>query len=147
MVSYKETITQKANFDFQHKKQSGGAGQYARVSGYVEPLAWKEEDGGEASADGGPGRSKFANAFINRVTGASIPTCYIPAVEKGFLEATNAGPLTGNQVVGVRYVLEDGQAHVVDSSEFAFRVAAMGALKQGMWCFAAFLTWASLPCL
>jgi len=87
-VNYRETIRKKAPFNYLHKKQSGGQGQYARVIGYVEPL--EEEEGGEGGRDGGLGFE-----FVNRVVGTNIPPEYIPSCEKGAKDAMEKGPLTG----------------------------------------------------
>ena len=87
-VNYRETIRKKAPFNYLHKKQSGGQGQYARVIGYVEPL--EEEEGGEGGRDGGQGFE-----FVNRVVGTNIPPEYIPSCEKGAKDAMEKGPLTG----------------------------------------------------
>ena len=113
-VAYRESITKKATFDFLHKKQTGGAGQYARVIGYIEPL-----DNGSKEVE-----------FESVVTGGNVPTCYIPAVEKGFREIASKGLLAGYPMVGIRYVLQDGAAHIVDSSELAFRIATVQSMRQ-----------------
>ncbi|KAH7276551.1 hypothetical protein KP509_39G011600 [Ceratopteris richardii] len=118
-VNFRETITQRADFDYLHKKQSGGQGQYGRVIGYIEPLPEDSE-------------KKFE--FENMMIGQAIPSSYIPAIEKGFLEAINSGSLIGFPVERVRYVLVDGAAHSVDSSELAFKLAALYAFRQ---CYAA----------
>ncbi|CAD8048771.1 unnamed protein product [Paramecium primaurelia] len=115
-VNYRETITQKQQFDYLHKKQSGGAGQYAKVIGYMEPLQLEE--------------GQFSNQFENHVIGTSIPNEYITAVEKGFYESVDKGPLTGYPVVNVRFVLEGGETHVVDSSSNAFMTATKYAFAQ-----------------
>jgi len=111
-VSYREAITQKVEFNYTHKKQTGGAGQYGRVAGYIEP-----------SKEG-----KYE--FINAIKGGVIPSEFIPAVEKGFQVCLEKGPLLGYPVLGLRVVINDGQHHPVDSSELAFRQAAMGAFRQ-----------------
>lgn len=116
-VAFRETITQRADFFYTHKKQTGGAGQYARVIGYIEPM--------EPDADTGKDTQ-----FENFVMGGNIPSNYIPAVEKGFYEALEKGTLSGNQISGVRMVLKDGAYHVVDSSELAFRLATIGAFRE-----------------
>ena len=109
-VNYRETIGQKAKFNYLHKKQSGGAGQYARVIGYMEPV---NEDGMDEEAD-------LSCMFKDATTGNNVPNEYIPSIEKAFHECTKKGPKTGYPVVGCRYVLTDGQTHVVDSSSMAF---------------------------
>lgn len=111
-VNYRETISQKANFNFLHKKQSGGAGQFARVIGYIEPK--NQEDAEEVD---------LSCQFVDKTEGQNIPNEYIPAIEKAFHECTKKGPQTGYPVVGVNYVLTDGQTHVVDSSSLAFGLA------------------------
>eukprot|EP00898_Chlorokybus_atmophyticus_P000869 jgi/Chlat1/1783/Chrsp134S02095 len=114
-VNFRETITQSATYDYLHKKQSGGQGQYGRVAGYIEPLP---EDS--------PEKFVFENAIIGNV----IPPTYITAVEKGFKEAINSGSLIGYPVEGVRVVLNDGATHTVDSSELAFKLASIYAFRQ-----------------
>jgi elongation factor G len=111
-VAYRETITQRAEFDYIHKKQTGGAGQFGRVAGIMEPIG--EED----------------FLFENKVTGGSIPTQFIPACEKGFRNCMAKGPMLEFPVTGVKIVLDDGAAHSVDSSDMAFQAAARGAFLQ-----------------
>jgi elongation factor G len=113
-VNYRETITRKTEFDYLHKKQSGGQGQYGRVVGYIEPL---------------PADSKEKFVFENGIIGNAIPPNFIPAVEKGFEEVINSGSLIGHPVEGLKVVLTDGAAHAVDSSEMAFKLAAMYAFR------------------
>ncbi|KAF7797009.1 hypothetical protein EIP86_008201 [Pleurotus ostreatoroseus] len=116
-VAYRETINKRADFYYTHKKQSGGAGQYGRVIGHIEPMEKDPETGKDLD-------------FENVVMGGNIPSQYIPAVEKGFYEACAKGSLSGNPVSGVRFVLKDGLAHAVDSSELAFKLAAVGAFRE-----------------
>jgi len=111
-VAYRETISQRADFNYTHKKQTGGSGQYGRVAGFVEPLA-------EGNYE-----------FVNEIKGGSIPTEYIPAVDKGFKSALTKGSLIGFPVVGVRVTINDGQSHSVDSSDMAFQAAAIGAFRE-----------------
>jgi elongation factor G len=113
-VNYIETIRQRSKFDYTHKKQTGGAGQFGKVVGYIEPL---EEDAEE----------EFI--FENHLLGNSIPPEYVSAVEKGFREAVTKGSLIGMPVGKVRVVLQDGAAHSVDSSELAFKTAAIYAFR------------------
>ncbi|ORX49145.1 translation elongation factor G [Hesseltinella vesiculosa] len=121
-VAFRETITQPAKFNYTHKKQSGGAGQFGRVVGHIEPVvAGDDEDDLE---------DKNASQFENRVIGGNIPTNYIPACEKGFRDGLEKGPLIGHPVTGIRMVLEDGAAHAVDSSELAFRIATKNAFTE-----------------
>ncbi|PWN39156.1 elongation factor G, mitochondrial [Ceraceosorus guamensis] len=115
-VAFRETIAQRAAFAYTHKKQTGGAGQFARVAGFIEPMTLDEETGKDV-------------AFENRIVGNAIPNGYFPACEKGFYEALEKGSLSGHSVTGVRYVMEDGLAHSVDSSELAFRLATIGAFR------------------
>ncbi len=116
-VAYRETISQRGDYNYTHKKQTGGSGQYAKIAGYIEPL---------------PGDSVEVFEFVDDVVGGSVPREYIPAVEKGFREAIVKGPLIGFPVVGVRAVLNDGGAHAVDSSEMAFKVASIAGFKEAM---------------
>ena len=111
-VAYRETITSRAEFDYTHKKQTGGAGQYGRVAGYIEPVTDEEF------------------VFESRIVGGAIPSEFIPSCEKGFKRGMEKGPLLGFPVTGVKVVIEDGQAHSVDSSDIAFQSAAWGAFKQ-----------------
>jgi elongation factor G len=111
-VAYRETITQKSLFNYTHKKQTGGAGQFGRVAGFMEPC---EED----------------FEFVNKITGGRIPTQYIPACEKGFAACMAKGPKLEFPVTGVRVTIDDGAFHAVDSSEMAFQAAARGAFLEG----------------
>lgn len=113
-VNYREAITKKASFDYLHKKQSGGQGQYGRVVGTIEPL---------------PADHPTKFEFVNGIVGNAIPPSYIPAIEKGFKEAVNSGALIGHPVEGVRVTIVDGAAHAVDSSELAFKLASMYAFR------------------
>ena len=115
-VAYRETITQKAKYNYTHKKQTGGKGQYAKVEGYIEPL---------------PADAIEHFEFVDDITGASIPREYIPGCQKGFKEAVLKGSLIGFPVWGVRVVLEDGNFHPVDSSEQAFKTASIMAFREG----------------
>ena len=111
-VAYRETITRKADFNYIHKKQTGGAGQFGRVAGYMEPIS--END----------------FVFENKVTGGSIPTQFISACEKGFRQCLAKGPKMEFPVTGIRIVINDGASHAVDSSDMAFQAAARGAFLQ-----------------
>ena len=115
-VNYKETIHIPAKFDYLHKKQSGGSGQYAKVIGYIEPV----------------GEEKTENEFDNRLIGTNIPPEYIPSCEKGMKDAMESGALVGCEVEGIRVVLEDGQSHAVDSSDMAFRICMANAIRHAM---------------
>jgi elongation factor G len=114
-VAYREAIARKAEFNYTHKKQTGGSGQYGRVAGWIEPLP--EAEGGEF-------------IFESKVRGGAIPTEYIPAVEKGFAECLAKGRLIGFPVTGLKVVVDDGQSHSVDSSDMAFQAAARGAFRE-----------------
>lgn len=111
-VAYRETITRRADFNYTHKKQTGGAGQFGRLAGFIEPVA--DED----------------FVFDNRITGGSVPTQYIPACEKGFQKCMSKGPLLEFPVTGVKVTISDGASHSVDSSEMAFQSAARGAFLE-----------------
>ncbi len=111
-VAYRETITRKAEFDYIHKKQTGGAGQFGRVGGYLEPV--QDED----------------FVFENKIRGGAIPTQFIAACEKGFKNSMRKGPKMEFPVTGIRVVINDGASHSVDSSEMAFQAAARGAFRQ-----------------
>jgi len=112
-VAYRETITQRAEFNYTHKKQTGGSGQYGRVAGYIEPLT--------------DGDFEFENAVV----GGSIPTQFIPACEKGFRSCLAKGPKMEFPVTGIKIVINDGASHTVDSSDNAFQAAARGAFREG----------------
>ncbi len=116
-VAYREAITKRADFDYIHKKQTGGAGQFARVQGYIEPIEAKGEDHFE---------------FVNDVVGGSIPREYIPSCEKGFEDQLTEGFSIEQPIVGVKVVLNDGQTHPVDSSEKAFNTAAKAAMREAL---------------
>ena len=111
-VAYRETIIQRAEFNYTHRKQTGGAGQYGRVAGYMEPFAAGDYE------------------FVDNIKGAAIPTDYIPSCDKGFKEAVKRGSLIGFPVVNIRCVINDGQSHPVDSSDIAFQLAAIGAFRE-----------------
>jgi elongation factor G len=111
-VAYRETITRMSPFDYVHKKQTGGSGQYGRVAGYMEPVG--DED----------------FVFENQVRGGTIPTQYISACEKGFKSSLAKGPKMELPVTGIKIVINDGASHAVDSSEMAFQAAARGAFLQ-----------------
>jgi elongation factor G len=116
-VQYREAPTVVTPFNYKHKKQTGGSGQYAHVIGQLIPLDANAEEDYE---------------FESTVTGGRIPTEYISSVNKGFQMARAAGPLAGFEVVRARMLLEDGSAHAVDSSDLAFQVCAKAAFKQAM---------------
>ena len=114
-VAFRETITANSNFNYTHKKQTGGSGQFARVAGLLEPL---------------PSDAVETYEFVDDIVGGAIPREYIPACDKGFREAVTEGSLIGQPVVGVRATINDGAEHPVDSSEMAFKVASIAAFRE-----------------
>jgi elongation factor G len=114
-VAYRETIGREAAYDYTHKKQTGGSGQFAKVVGKIRPL---------------PANSEVSYKFNNNVVGGRIPREFIPGCEKGFQEQLAKGPLIGFPIVNVEVDLDDGAYHDVDSSEMAFRICAMAAMRQ-----------------
>ena len=113
-VAYRETISAATPFDYTHKKQTGGSGQYAKIQGNFEPYDSPDK----------------TYEFENKVVGGKIPKEFIPAVDKGFQEQMTKGLLIGFPIVGVKATLTDGAYHDVDSSEMAFRIAAMAAFRE-----------------
>jgi len=114
-VSYRESPTKSVEFDYKHKKQTGGSGQFAHIKGILSPIASDSEDSFE---------------FEDKVTGGRIPKQYIPAVEKGFRDSLVKGPVAEFPVVGTKIELIDGSYHEVDSSEKAFYTAATGCFRE-----------------
>jgi len=114
-VAYRETINQRSEIAYTHKKQTGGSGQFAKIAGYLEPL---------------PEDSVETYEFVDDIVGGAIPREYIPACDKGFREAIKKGGLIGFPVVGVRAVINDGASHAVDSSEMAFKTAALQGFRE-----------------
>ena len=112
-VAYRETISRTSEFNYTHKKQTGGSGQYGRVAGFMEP--YEEEE----------------FAFESKIVGGSIPKEYISSCEKGFASMMDKGRLIGFPVVNIKFVINDGASHAVDSSDMAFQAAAQGAFKEG----------------
>jgi len=110
-VAFRETITQRADFNYTHKKQSGGSGQYGRVAGFIEPIENDYE-------------------FVDAIKGGAIPNEYIPSCDKGFKQSLKKGALIGFPIVGVRATINDGQSHPVDSSDIAFQLAAIGGFRE-----------------
>lgn len=124
-VAFRETITKRAEFNYTHKKQTGGSGQFGRVVGYVEPITLENYTPPEGE-DSGILR-EFE--FVDQTVGGTIPANYIPAIERGFIDGLAKGALVGHRVKNVRMVITDGLAHVVDSSEMAFRFAGLYAFR------------------
>ena len=118
-VAYREAISQRADFNYTHKKQTGGSGQYARVAGYIEPTVAKSDE--EPAAD---------YEFVDEIKGGAIPTEYIPSCDKGFQSAMKKGTQVGFPVIGVKVCINDGAWHPVDSSDMAFQTAAIGAFRE-----------------
>ena len=114
-VAYRETITTEADIEYQHKKQSGGSGQFAKVNIIFEPL------------EAGSGYE-----FESKITGGNIPREYIPGVEKGLVAAQATGPIAGFPLIDFKATLYDGAFHDVDSSVLAFEIAAKAAFREGM---------------
>ncbi|MCK6573898.1 elongation factor G [Myxococcota bacterium] len=111
-VAYRETISRKAEFNYTHKKQTGGSGQYGRVAGFIEPYA---------EAD---------YFFEEQIVGGVIPKEFISSCDKGFKSMMPKGRLIGFPVVNIKCVINDGAAHAVDSSDIAFQEAARGAFRE-----------------
>jgi elongation factor G len=114
-VSYREAPTKVTSFDYKHRKQTGGSGQYAHIKGVLEPM---------------PEDSPEQFVFENEVTGGRIPSEYIPSVEKGFRDSLHKGPVAGYEVIGVKMILQDGSYHDVDSSTMAFEIAARDCFRE-----------------
>jgi len=111
-VAYREAITQRSDFNYTHKKQTGGSGQYGRVAGYIEPCETANYE------------------FVDSIKGGAIPNEYIPSCDKGFKAALDKGTLIGFPIVNTRCVVNDGASHPVDSSDIAFQLAAIGAFRE-----------------
>jgi elongation factor G len=111
-VAYREAIQARSDFNYTHKKQTGGSGQYGRVAGYMEPYSDGDYE------------------FVDNIKGGAIPNEFIPSCDKGFKEAIKRGSLIGFPIVNIRCVINDGQSHPVDSSDIAFQMAAIGAFRE-----------------
>ncbi|KAH8255780.1 hypothetical protein KR038_010318 [Drosophila bunnanda] len=114
-VAFRETLVGPCEFDYLHKKQSGGSGQYARIIGVMEPL---------------PPNQNTLLEFVDETVGTNVPKQFVPGVEKGYREMAEKGMLSGHKLSGIRFRLQDGGHHIVDSSELAFMLAAHGAIKE-----------------
>jgi elongation factor G len=120
-VNYRETIRGEAKFEYTHKKQSGGSGQFGKVAGKIKFLADDRKE-----------REDQVFRMVNEIKGGSIPNEFIPSCEKGFMDVMNKGPLAAFPVINVEAYLQDGQSHDVDSSDLAFRIAARMAMRQAI---------------
>ena len=110
-VAYRETISARADFDYTHKKQTGGSGQYGRVAGHIEPHRDSNYE------------------FVNAIKGGVIPQEYVPSVDKGFQTSMEKGTFIGYPIVNVKATINDGSTHAVDSSDQAFQTAGVGAFR------------------
>lgn len=121
-VAFRESLTAPCNFDYLHKKQTGGQGQFAKVIGVVEPL---------------PSEDNTKLEFVSEIVGTNVPRQFIPSCKSGFLKACDKGGLSGHKVAGIRMRLQDGANHSVDSSDLAFQLATEMAMKDvfelGSW--------------
>jgi len=116
-VAYRETLRKPVDrYDYTHKKQTGGSGQFAKIQIALEPLPVGAVEGGYE--------------FVNKITGGRVPREYIPSVDDGCQEAMASGPLAGYPLTDVRVTLLDGAYHDVDSSELAFKIAGIAAFKE-----------------
>jgi len=120
-VNYRETIRGEAKFEYTHKKQSGGSGQFGKVAGKIKFLTDERKE-----------REDQVFRMVNEIKGGSIPNEFIPSCEKGFNDVMNKGPLAAFPVINVEAYLQDGQSHDVDSSDLAFRIAARMAMRQAI---------------
>lgn len=120
-VNYRETILKEASFNYIHKKQTGGAGQFAQVVGVIVPLIEEHK-----------GKDDQIFLFTNQIKGGSIPTEYIDACQRGFQEGLEKGPLAQYPLIDIEVRLQDGKHHEVDSSDMAFRIACKNALIQSV---------------
>tara|TARA_Y100001960_G_C14545395_1_gene762988 strand:- start:127 stop:972 length:846 start_codon:yes stop_codon:yes gene_type:complete len=116
-VNYREAITTSANYDYLHKKQTGGSGQFAGVTGSIEPLPLGDEE-------------DFI--FENKIFGGSIPSEHIPACERGFKDVMEKGPLAAYPMVNIKVILNEGKYHDVDSSDLAYQLASRYAMRQAV---------------
>merc|ERR1712194_184248 len=119
-VAYREAITQKAEIDYTHKKQSGGSGQYARIKLIFEPKEFSDEEG------------SMDFEFASDIKGGSVPKEYIPGVAKGIESVLGQGVVAGFPVLGMKATLVDGAYHDVDSSVMAFELAGRAATREGL---------------
>lgn len=138
-VAFKETIRKSIPFDYLHKKQTGGNGQFGRVIGYIEPIITDWSTRESDHSDNNLNNEKetimntlFPNEFRNEVIGGTIPPQFIPACEKGFKESCHEGHLINQPITNVRMVMQEGASHIVDSNDHAFRSATKAAFREGI---------------
>ena len=124
-VNYRETVLSKIDFNYLHKKQTGGAGQFARVIGYFEPI-YNIQDPDVRKEE----NDIFVNQFQSKLVGQNVPGEYVTAVEKQFYMSCEKGPICGYPIINSRMVLVDGETHVVDSSSNAFMIATKYAIRE-----------------
>ena len=120
-VNYREAIKSEAKYDYTHKKQTGGSGQFGQVVGFIRPLVEDEKESEDQNFK-----------FTNQIKGGAIPSEYIPACEKGFNDIMEKGPLAAFPLIDVEVFLQDGKYHDVDSSDMAFRIASRQAMRQAI---------------
>ncbi|MCO4793911.1 MAG: elongation factor G [Bacteriovoracaceae bacterium] len=120
-VNYRETIRSEAKYDYTHKKQTGGSGQFGQVVGLLRPLSDEDKD-----------TEDQIFKFKNEIKGGSIPTEFIGACEKGFQDVMDKGPLAAFPLINCEIFLKDGKSHDVDSSDMAFRIASRQAMRQAV---------------
>jgi elongation factor G len=120
-VNYRETIRTPAKYDYTHKKQTGGSGQFGQVVGEIRPLTEDKKD-----------REDQVFGFNNNIKGGAIPGEFIGACEKGFQDVMDKGPLAAFPVINIEVDLNDGKHHDVDSSDMAFRIASRQAMRQAI---------------
>lgn len=130
-VAYRETITKRVDFNYLHKKQTGGSGQYGKIAGYIEPFD-PETMGDPEALSGKSSRldPESGYRFVDELKGGAIPREFIPAVDKGFTEMLDKGLLLSAPVRNVSITINDGNSHPVDSSDLAFKEAAKGAWRE-----------------
>jgi len=120
-VNYRETIRTEADYDYTHKKQTGGSGQFGQVVGLIKPLSDDDKETEDQNFK-----------FHNQIKGGSVPSEFIGACEKGFEDVMDKGPLAAFPLINVEVFLKDGKSHDVDSSDMAFRIASRQAMRQAI---------------
>ena len=144
-VSFRESLMQPCEFDYLHKKQSGGSGQFGRIIGVMEPLPPSENTKVWLWPYAVLPEMHFIVSllimamllivylqveFVDQTVGTNVPKSLVPAIEKGFMQMVDKGLLSGHKMAGVRFIVRDGAHHIVDSNEISFIIAAHGAIKQ-----------------